>query len=187
MENVPETAFVAIGVISAALISGFWSLISLVIAKDQKVSEFRQAWVNSLRQEISDYLGQLQALSTSWAYFSEGQLGGDHGKKFIKENLERIGKVESQKTRIYLRLNPKEHVDMLTILDDLERMSSSLRSLGGDSFVQGCTKLQVESQRILKCEWERVKMGEKSFRYLRNVSFGVVILAGIAFLFKLYG
>lgn len=186
MENLPPTAFVAVGAIAAALISGFWSLITLIISKDQKVSEFRQTWIDSLRHEISDYLGQLQALSTSWLYFSEGQLGGDHGKRFVKENLDRIGQIESQKTRIYLRLNPKEHIDMLTLLDDLDRMTSSPRLIGSDAFSKSCSQLQSESQKLLKSEWERVKTGERAFRYFRNASFGVVVLAGMAFLFKLY-
>jgi hypothetical protein len=71
--------------------------------------------------------------------------------------------------------------------EDLERTISSPKSIGNSLFKVSCKKLQDESKSALKTEWERVKTGEKTFRYLRNLSFGVVVVAGMGFLFKLYG
>ena len=50
MLNLPD---VAIGTMIAAFIAGLVSLLSLIISKEQKVSEFRQAWIDALRAEIS--------------------------------------------------------------------------------------------------------------------------------------
>lgn len=48
----PPTIFIALGVIVAALVAGFFSFLSLVSAKENKVSEFRLTWLNGLRNEI---------------------------------------------------------------------------------------------------------------------------------------
>jgi hypothetical protein len=42
MTEIPVQALIPFGVISAAVIGGFFSLLSLIISKEQKVSEFRQ-------------------------------------------------------------------------------------------------------------------------------------------------
>jgi hypothetical protein len=52
----------ALGVIIAAVITGFISFAGLILAKEQKTSEFRQSWIDSLREEMSEYLAQLGIL-----------------------------------------------------------------------------------------------------------------------------
>ena len=77
MDSLPPQVLIPVGVILAALIGGFFSLISLIISKEQKTSEFRQQWIDSLRQEISDHIAasttlsamrQFQELSSSLVY-----------------------------------------------------------------------------------------------------------------------
>lgn len=41
------------GPIIAAMIAGFIAFIGMIITKENKVSEFRQAWINDFREEIS--------------------------------------------------------------------------------------------------------------------------------------
>lgn len=43
----------AIGAIAAASIAGLLAFLSLIIAKENKTSEFRQAWIDSLRLDLS--------------------------------------------------------------------------------------------------------------------------------------
>lgn len=43
---------VAIGAIGAALIAATVSLLGLIISKEQKTSEFRQAWIDALRSDL---------------------------------------------------------------------------------------------------------------------------------------
>jgi len=49
----------AIGPIIAAIIGAVVALVSLIISKESKLSEFRQAWIDSLRQEIADFLSNI--------------------------------------------------------------------------------------------------------------------------------
>jgi len=44
---------IAIGAIIAATITGLISLLGLIISKEQKISDFRQAWIDNLRTELS--------------------------------------------------------------------------------------------------------------------------------------
>ncbi len=41
------------GTIIAAVIAAVISLLGLIISKENKVSEFRQAWIDSLREEVA--------------------------------------------------------------------------------------------------------------------------------------
>jgi len=51
--------YMAIGPIIAAIIGAVVTLASLIISKESKLSEFRQAWIDSLRQEIADFLSNI--------------------------------------------------------------------------------------------------------------------------------
>lgn len=46
--------FIALGAVLAAFLTGTVSFISLINSKEQKTSEFRQSWVDNLRNDIAD-------------------------------------------------------------------------------------------------------------------------------------
>nr|WP_315485641.1 hypothetical protein [uncultured Undibacterium sp.] len=46
----------AVGAITAALIGGTISITSMMSSKDQKTTEFRQKWIDMLRNKISDFV-----------------------------------------------------------------------------------------------------------------------------------
>ena len=60
--NIPDAA---LGAIVAASIAAVISLLSLIIAKEHKTSEFRQAWIDSLRTEIAMFIAHLNAIHGS--------------------------------------------------------------------------------------------------------------------------
>lgn len=179
MESLPPTSYIAAGAVVAALISGFWSLINLAISKDQKISEFRQNWIDSLRQEFSDHIGQLMSLASLWEAYKAGQHRADLGQKFIKDHIEIIGSIEAKHAQIILRLNPEEHKDLLRILDEIDLLISSPKSMNSQVMSDYCVELRRAAQALLKGEWERVKAGEKSFRYFRNGSWALVIAISV--------
>jgi hypothetical protein len=49
-----EISPVAIGAISAAIITGLLSLVGLIISKENKTSEFRQQWIDSFRKKFQN-------------------------------------------------------------------------------------------------------------------------------------
>jgi hypothetical protein len=62
MASIPDAA---IGAVVAALIAGTVSLLGLIISKEQKTSEFRQAWIDALRCDLSAFLTQINAIHDS--------------------------------------------------------------------------------------------------------------------------
>lgn len=58
----PVIPDIAIGAIAAALIAGLVSLLGLIISKEQKTSEFRQAWIDALRKELSAVIAHTNAI-----------------------------------------------------------------------------------------------------------------------------
>jgi hypothetical protein len=59
MVGVPDAA---IGATVAALIAGTVSLLGLIISKEQKTSEFRHAWIDALRSDLTAFLTQINAI-----------------------------------------------------------------------------------------------------------------------------
>jgi hypothetical protein len=99
MINIPD---VAIGATIAALIAGIVSLLGLIISKEQKTSEFRQAWVDALRSDLTGFLTQINAIhdATRVKY-------ADHAKKV--ETLSPLYiPLNTSTFNILLRLNPNE-------------------------------------------------------------------------------
>ena len=43
------------------IVTDIISFVNLIISKDQKVSEFRQEWINKLRDDLAEYLGHISA------------------------------------------------------------------------------------------------------------------------------
>ena len=55
-------SYPAVGTICAALIAGLISFVVTVLAKDQKISEFRQAWIDALRSDAAELARCLENL-----------------------------------------------------------------------------------------------------------------------------
>ena len=58
----PAIPDAAIGAIAAASIAGLLAFLGLIIAKENKTSEFRQAWIDSLRLDLSKLISNARAI-----------------------------------------------------------------------------------------------------------------------------
>lgn len=161
------------GAILAALIAGCISLALAILTKDQKTSEFRQAWIDALRTDVALLAGTLSMIME----IALDKAGGD------ESNLEALNEVLHGKhtefiglgacaIRIKLRLNPDEHGALLEILDQL-----SADENGADNTQRLIDDFVAQIQPVLKNEWRRVKRGELSYRVLKWGSVISVFLA----------
>jgi hypothetical protein len=182
----------AIAVIVAALISFLVAITTAIIAKEQKVSEFRQTWINELRVDIATMYNLARD-----CVFALECCRIDHNKnRDVSFNTynEVHSKLEFKQSLIILRLNPvkdKVFIDSLnSIMIEINGIDSKSNS---DSTFQSqiditynvISQFQIESHAILKNEWEIVKKGEKHFVHFRD--FGEVCLfAFIAAFFVLF-
>lgn len=190
MQQLPPTALIAIGAITAALIAGAFSYLNLVISKEQKVSEFRQRWIDSLREEIARYCAAAVFLSSTYDILERESLDKLPSQDYLKAIEGQAEKAVGAYTSIFLRLNPddknkKLRALNLTFLATLEKSRQALRD---DKFEEAkalCDDLQRGARPILKIEWDRVRDGEPLFRVTRWVALAAIaaaLVAGIYFL-----
>lgn len=146
------------GAIIAALIAGFIAFIGMVITKENKVSEFRQEWIKELRSHVARL------------FYLYGFIRTD-SELSSKERKEKNNEINEVIASIKLHLNhgnksPNE-----------ERLQNAITTLNGN-VETGATKMTPYFDELLNCshlvlkeEWERVKKGEKSYIFIKDVLF----------------
>src|SRR5579863_1261420 len=90
-----------VGVVIAAVIAGWVAFFSLIISKEQSISDSRQKWIDALRKDIAIIVGCVTSI---------------HGESIVGNEQELWDRIKSEFTRfkrviarIRLRLNPHEH------------------------------------------------------------------------------
>lgn len=171
--------------LSVAVITGFISFIGLVISKENKISEFRQTWIDELRKDISDYISYIEKHEFYFTYTSkidkENGGSGVLNKEGLDLYLRESHIVISLYTRIVLRLNRNKHKDILEILGETNKSySTSVYNPNYYSNNRDLSKynaaLRDKSEILLKNEWERVKKGEPWFRVTKYAVLVVIAI-----------
>jgi hypothetical protein len=174
-----ENAIVLFGAMFAALIAGYFAFTNLVAAKENKISEFRQEWINSLRDSIAKYISSLTYLSTLYIHYSARP-------ENKKDKFEMARDVEE----VYARVN-ESYNDIIFRINDIEKNTKG-RDLN-NAFLsalyktrelyhknelsearKACDPLREASKPLLKHEWKRVKSGELNYRVAKY--FAILVL-----------
>jgi len=169
--------------IIVTIIAVFVSFIGLLISKEQKTSEFRQAWINTLREDISKFIGQTNSVSKLVIINKTSE------KEKKKETSSDVilGSVEMRElqSKIELLINPKEkeHIELIALIDNIIQELNDCNHIFEYQKIHenNIKKLTSLSQGILKKEWDRVKDGEPIFKTLKIV-LGIVTIVGIPYL-----
>jgi hypothetical protein len=168
------------GTIVAAAIAAAISLLGLIISKESKVSEFRQAWIDSLREEIATVITRATAMKG--AHLARFAAGADLWQ-VAREDFVSLNEAWA---KIRLRLNPKEqsHAEVLLALKEHEALFQRAAAAPDDAALAAADLKLLDATRIvLKQEWERVKRGE--FVYLgTTVAAGLLLVTCLFFLLK---
>lgn len=162
---------ISIGAVGAAAIAGIVSLLGLIVAKEQKTSEFRQAWIDELRKCFVAYLVNINAITDTIRLIS----GGD--------KLDRSALIPHYKSLneashgIRLRVNGAETTakELLEVMSEFERLAEKNDGLSPDNIRSVETKFLSSSQALLKFEWRRVKRGENVFVWTKNIVIVMVV------------
>jgi hypothetical protein len=115
--------------IGAAIITAFVSFLTLIISKEQSVSEHRQEWIDALRKDIALIVGRVIAIHGESIIEPDDD---DQDKLWFRLKGDWTG-FHRVIVRIRLRLNPKENREgerqetqaVLKALDDLESIFRS--------------------------------------------------------------
>lgn len=173
----------ALATITAAAIAGVVAFIISVLTKEHRISEFRQSWIDSLRNDISELLSLFNLLAA--AFDREAKLCGDKNKTldehWTKHHADLVN-VQTLTNRVVLRLNKKEHSVLIGKLAELEDSLGKGQAVA----VPIIDGIMAEVASLLKLEWERVKKGETVFQALKRFSFWFTCLGLIAVILSLF-
>ena len=152
-------AAVVFGPLVSIYISKRGAVLQLDIAKrqirSQTVSASRQAWIDALRNDVSEYLSLLVEMSA-----------------YPPRAVELFSKIVLLETRVNLRLNRREkpHDDLSVRMTKSRRNARSVGDIAkGDSealkqavetSVNDVSEIRKLTSFILKQEWGRIKKGE---------------------------
>lgn len=172
-----ELPDIAIGAISAAIIASFFSFLGLLIAKEQKTSEFRQAWIDSLRNEISQLIASANAIHG--AMTSQNLESVASAWSVVRDDFVAINEAAA---RIRLRLNPNEDLSKAVLgkIEEIEGLLAPGKLPDYTELNQKEKELVSQASALLKEEWRRVKKGEPTFRVARwGVALAMLLLVAV--------
>jgi hypothetical protein len=171
MSNI--TPFVgAVATIFAAVVGGAITFLVAVFTKESKISEFRQNWIDGLRDDTSRFIGTWYHVAAELELVDPSEYAT---REFWRSMKSELLELEILQSRIELRLNPDEHRIAIAKVKFLAN-GESLTALNHDQ-----RKAQIESfsetmQSILRDEWRRVKRGEETYRLVKTYSKWALVL-----------
>lgn len=167
----------AAATLAAAGVAACAALVVTILTKENKISEMRQEWINSLREEIADFVAEMQLIHL------------DADTTFDdKKSAEYLAWYETYKTqgrvalglmhRINLRLNTKDHAVLIGHIQRLEDTVDKFSEQTPNPEHHQIVKLILDEARlVLKTEWTRVKQGEKAFVLVKTAAKVISVVA----------
>jgi hypothetical protein len=173
--ELPAQAIAAIATVVASLIAAAISFVNLTLNKEQKTSEFRQAWIDGLREDLSSFFACSRAFARASEEFKILGPVKDNAM-YLAISAEKVSEIRYQvaetRYRIQLRLNlaEAEHKELLRLMQSAtEAQQNALHGQCDTAATLKAIEAAVDyAPQILKSEWERVKRGEFAFRAVRN-------------------
>jgi len=170
---------IALGATIAAIIGALASLLSLIISKEQKTSEFRQAWIDGLREDLTNYATQINVI----ADISQVKYASHEKKVAALSNA--YSSLNKANFSINLRLNRDEELsnEVMTCIAAFNGLAASEEGLTPDNLRDVEVGFIRASQDLLKYEWRRVKKGESSFIVTKYTAAAIIVIAPAALLY----
>ncbi|MBC3906181.1 hypothetical protein [Undibacterium umbellatum] len=113
----------------AALLASVLTFAGLVLAKEQKISEFRQAWIDGLRVDLSILFSSIRSMCRAMEEKSPGMFLLANGVGFDQESILELRRGTSEAYyKVLLRLNVLEnkHLELLKLIDDALRKCNEI-------------------------------------------------------------
>lgn len=154
-----------VAAVLAAVAAGYFGLLGLIVTKDAKTSDLRQAWIDALRSDASNVVAQIEALASL-----NGQAGvGDEWRK---------AQAAFRVSEVSVRLRLPQDVTSKQAVHCLDQLSGHIDR--GDwssaAIAKACRSFVDAMQPILKEAWEHVKRGESWFRGVKAASILLIAL-----------
>jgi hypothetical protein len=153
-----------VSALTVAFIAGGFSLLGLIMAKEQKTSEFRQQWIDGLRADIAIYVAAVTIIKAHIELTEPLD-----AKEFLKEIRQDYIDLNQASFRIKLRLNATE-ANSQAILEPMTTLEKKLNADSADikaasaEIRAAMNELEESAPKLLKKEWKRVKKGELTYK-----------------------
>ena len=180
--EIPSSMFVPLGVIMAATLTGVFSFVSLINQKEGKISEFRQNWIDALRDDIAKLTSSFDRISSSWQLIDIQENkkanafdGSDWMMQFNELAKEDISTFTECYNRIMMRLNVTDDKKLIEKIKVAKKTLSEPQDMFDKKIVSELIAQIIElSQQLLKDEWEVVKAGEKAYKNTKKATLFII-------------
>lgn len=179
-------AITTIAALIASLITAMVALVNMTLTKELKTSEFRQAWINDLREDLSVFFACAKTfvrVTEKQHEYSESN-GEESVSKISSEKVRDMRyQIEKAYTKIVLRLNHKEcdHKKLVRLLKVVITKQNETPTNESDrmKIMQAIDDAICHSRPLIKEEWDRVKSGEPGYKCFRKIVIGVITILGL--------
>lgn len=160
------------------MVAGYFGLVGLIVTKDAKTSDLRQAWIDALRAELSQAVSHFEAWT--WSNYLNGTAQ-------TVARAEAVAKFRTSEASIRLRLNPSKRLNdqAFKVLDE---MATMIAAGNADTALaqEKASALVIATQPVLKEAWERVKRGESWFQGVKATSIALVVVGILSVSYLIY-
>jgi hypothetical protein len=157
-----------------AFVAGAFSLLNLTVSKESKVSEFRQAWIDALREDICLFVSHSQWIATETTEYLTGRTP-DYTTHLANLRDSMIA-MNQASTRVKLRLHQEERdtkalmLSMKAVQEFLESAPDNPKALSV-GFRESSKEVEINAALVLRNEWKVVKKGEKGYRFAKRLAY----------------
>jgi len=168
-----QALYILVGTTVASAFTSIYAYFNIVLSKENKVSEFRQKWIDELRQDVSAYIATMRALHLMVTIHNKSPTTDE---EFLKLTINSSNYYNS----IHLRINKKDgskigHRDN-KFLVSIEEVSMRYDASDFEDFAYYLEDASSNASDILGEEWKRVKRGETSYRVAKIIVLIFIIL-----------
>lgn len=161
-----------VAAITAALIAAFAAIFAALMARELKISEFRQAWINGLRDEISEYTTKAHEWMDLYL-----DTNASYDQAYKEEMYRKLNALKYESFRAYrkiqMRFKPTDEAANKLLASLLGLVDPGKSGVNADAYGiwrKHADETILEARYLLKEEWETTKnpLG-RIFRKLRSM------------------
>lgn len=188
MEFTAASVVPALATLAAAFVAGGIARSNLIVSKESKISEFRQAWVGELRENLSSLFSavRLLARAVQEERDKEQRIGSNEKFHFSQDKIVETRHLSAEtKYRIELLLdrNHPTHAELGQLLDAMMAAQNAYLVGGQDADIEKVFELidhaNKQASVVLGHEWELVRTGEDEYRNAVKMANSVLLVAGV--------
>lgn len=194
LSAIPFPIFIIAGAVIAAFVTGLLNLTTLIVSKEDKVSDARQKWLQGLRNEMAKLLAVIDTLirlvEPKTHNKTEG-LTAPEILEFREDQRDLYKELNEMQFRVLLRLDPTEHKDLSA---KISKLTNAFYGRCTPNDIENVRTLQAaivtDTQVVIKTTWGRFKQGESAFKSIRRtlqIALVVVALGFVLTAFFWYG